>query len=60
MVFPVVNTAFKKVFNSNVLDAIHRKGFAGPSLSVGEDCDDSLVENEIENWPHLEEIKFFV
>jgi len=58
--FPVVYPSFEQVFNSYVLDPIHCVGLSGSCLPIGKNGDDSLVEYQVQDRAHLEEVKFFI
>ena len=56
VILPVVNASLEQILNSHALKTVHRISFTRASLSIGENSDDSLVENEVKNWPNLIEI----
>ena len=60
MVLPVVNAALEQIFDSDFLDAVHGVGLPRPRLSIRKNCDDALVEDQIQNRPHLEKVELFV
>lgn len=60
VVLPIVYTALKKILHSDRLNAVHSVSLAGTGLSVSKDRDDTLVEYQIKNRTHLEEVKLLV
>lgn len=60
MVFPVVNTSIKKIFDGDILQTIHRISLSWASLTISKDSYDTLIENKIQNWSDLEKVKLFI
>ena len=47
MILPVVNTSLKKILDSDALQAVHSISLSRPSLTVGKNGYNSLVENKV-------------
>lgn len=47
MILPVVNTSLKKILDSDALQAVHCISLSRPSLTVGKNGYNSLVENKV-------------
>ena len=60
VVLPVVDTALKQILHSDRLNAVHSVRLAGARLTIRKDCDDTLVEDEVKNGTHLEEVELLV
>ena len=60
MILPIINTALKKIFDCNALNAVHRVGLARASLAVGKDCYYALIENQVKDRTHLIKVQFFI
>lgn len=57
---PVVYSTFEKIFYCNALYAIHRVCLARSRLPVCEYCYYALIEDQVENGPHLIKIQLLV
>ena len=64
MIFPVVNTSLKKIFDRNALQAVHGVSLSRSCLAIREYGYNSLVENQVKNGPDLIKVQllslFFV
>lgn len=60
MIFPIVDTSLEQILHSDTLKAVHSVGFSRASLPIRKNGDDALIENKIQNWTNLVEVKLLV
>ena len=60
VVLPVIDSPLEQVLHGEVLQALHGESLTRACLAVGEDCDRTGVEDEVENWVHAESVQLLV
>ena len=60
VILPIIDTAFKKIFYCNALNAVHGVGLARASLTIGKDRYYTLIENQVKDRTHLVEVELFI
>ena len=60
VVLPVIDSPLEQVLHGEVLQTLHSESLTRACLAVGEDCDRTGVEDEVENWVHAESVQLLI